>query len=279
MAQDTDFTLQCGYLELDLSTPAVMGILNLTPDSFYDGGQYLNVEAAIMRAEQMIEEGADILDLGAVSSRPGSVAPDVEEEWNRLRPALEEIRGAFPSTVISIDTYRSEIAARALDFGANIINDISGGKMDPKILDVVSARQAAYVCMHMQGTPETMQKNPHYDDVVSEVKTFFLERINALSRAGATNIILDPGFGFGKEVHHNYALMRELHQFVNLSYPVLVGVSRKSMISKFLDVPKAMTLNGTTALNMAALMKGAKIIRVHDVKEAAQAARIFSAVK
>lgn len=278
MAQDTDFTLQCGYLELDLSTPAVMGILNLTPDSFYDGGQYENTEVAIMRAEQMIEEGATILDLGAVSSRAGSVAPDVEEEWNRLRPALEEIRGAFPSTVISIDTYRSEIAARAVDYGANIINDISGGMMDEKMYAVVVARQAAYVCMHMQGTPETMQQKPQYEDVVAEVKSYFMERISAMSRAGVTNIILDPGFGFGKEVHHNYALMRELHQFVNLSYPVLVGVSRKSMISKFLDVPKAMTLNGTTALNMAALMKGAKIIRVHDVKEAMQAVRIFSAV-
>jgi dihydropteroate synthase len=278
MAQDTDFTLQCGYLELDLSTPAVMGILNLTPDSFYDGGQYNNTEAAIMRAEQMIEEGATILDLGAVSSRPGSAAPDVEEEWNRLRPALEEIRGAFPSTVISIDTYRSEIAARAVDYGANIINDISGGMMDEKMYGVVAARQAAYVCMHMQGTPETMQQKPQYEDVVAEVKSYFMERISVMSRAGVTNIILDPGFGFGKEVHHNYALMRELHQFVNLSYPILVGVSRKSMISKFLDVPKAMTLNGTTALNMAALMKGAKMIRVHDVKEAAQAVRIFSAV-
>ncbi len=278
MAQDTDFTLQCGYLELDLSTPAVMGILNLTPDSFYDGGQYENTEAAIMRAEQMIEEGANILDLGAVSTRPGSVAPDVEEEWNRLRPALEEIRGAFPSTVISIDTYRSEIAARAVDYGANIINDISGGMMDEKMFSVVAARQAAYVCMHMQGTPQTMQQQPHYDDVVAEVKSYFMERISAMSRAGVTNIILDPGFGFGKEVHHNYALMRALHQFVNLSFPVLVGVSRKSMISKFLDVPKAMTLNGTTALNMAALMKGAKIIRVHDVKEAMHAVRIFAAV-
>ncbi|MCK6640833.1 MAG: dihydropteroate synthase [Bacteroidia bacterium] len=278
MAQDTDFTLQCGYLELDLSTPAVMGILNLTPDSFYDGGQYENTEAAIMRAEQMIEEGATILDLGAVSSRPGSVAPDVEEEWNRLRPALEEIRGAFPSTVISIDTYRSEIAARAVDYGANIINDISGGMMDEKMYAVLAARQAAYVCMHMQGTPETMQQKPQYEDVVAEVKSYFMERISAMSRAGVTNIILDPGFGFGKEVHHNYALMRELPQFVNLSFPVLVGVSRKSMISKFLDVPKAMTLNGTTALNMAALMKGAKIIRVHDVKEAMQAVRIFAAV-
>jgi len=279
MAQDTDFTLQCGYLELDLSTPAVMGILNLTPDSFYDGGQYQNTEAAIMRAEQMIEEGATILDIGAVSSRPGSVTPELEEEWSRLRPALEEIRGAFPSTVISVDTYRSEIAARAVDYGANIINDISGGMMDEKMLSVVAPRQAAYVCMHMQGTPQTMQQQPQYEDVVSEVKSFFMERISAMSRAGVTNIILDPGFGFGKEVHHNYALMRELHQFVNLSFPVLVGVSRKSMISKFLDVPKAMTLNGTTAVNMAALMKGAKIIRVHDVKEAMQAVRIFMAVK
>jgi dihydropteroate synthase len=278
LAQDKDFTLQCGYLELNLSTPAVMGILNLTPDSFYDGGRYESVEAAIMRAEQMLEEGADILDLGAVSSRPGSTAPDTEEEWNRLRPALEEIRGAFPSTIISIDTYRSEIAKRAIDYGANIINDISGGMMDSAMLKVVAQRQAAYVCMHMQGTPETMQSQPKYDDVVSEVKAFFMERIQQMSRAGVTNIILDPGFGFGKEVHHNYALMKELHHFVNLSYPVLVGVSRKSMISKFLDVPKAMTLNGTTALNMAALMKGAKIIRVHDVKEAAQVVRIHNVV-
>jgi dihydropteroate synthase len=274
MAQDKHFHLQCGYLELDLSAPVVMGILNITPDSFYDGGRYQVPEDAIRRAEQMLEEGATILDLGAVSTRPGAVQPSVGEEWERLRPVLEEIRGAFPSVLISIDTYRAEIAQRAADRGANIINDISGGMLDPMMYATIAKHSLAYVCMHMQGTPETMQKNPQYNDVVQDVTTFFAEKTKALHNSGVENVIIDPGFGFGKEVHHNYQLLKHLDSFSRFEKPVLVGVSRKSMITKLLDVNKENALNGTTAVHMVALSKGAQILRVHDVKEAMECIRI-----
>jgi dihydropteroate synthase len=275
MAQDTDFTLPCGYLELDLSVPVVMGILNITPDSFYDGGRYTEREAAILRAEQMVEEGAGILDLGAASTRPGAVQPSVEEEWNRLRPALEEIRGIFPSVPISIDTWRSEIAKRAVDAGANIINDISGGTMDAKMYATIARLNVPYVCMHIQGTPETMQVAPHYDNVVEEVRNFFAEKLNLLANAGVQHVILDPGFGFGKDLQHNYALMKALDLFATFGKPLMVGVSRKSMVTRLLDVKKNDALNGTSALHMIALQKGAKILRVHDVNEAVQCVRIF----
>jgi len=251
-----------------------MGILNITPDSFYDGGRYQVPEDAIRRAEQMLEEGATILDLGAVSTRPGAVQPSVGEEWERLRPVLEEIRGAFPSVLISIDTYRAEIAQRAADRGANIINDISGGMLDPMMYATIAKHSLAYVCMHMQGTPETMQKNPQYNDVVQDVTTFFAEKTKALHNSGVENVIIDPGFGFGKEVHHNYQLLKHLDSFSRFEKPVLVGVSRKSMITKLLDVNKENALNGTTAVHMVALSKGAQILRVHDVKEAMECIRI-----
>lgn len=278
MAQDTHFSLQCGYLELNLERPVVMGILNITPDSFYDGGKYVMPENAMMRSEEMLEQGAAILDLGAVSTRPGAVQPTVEEEWSRLRPVLEEVRGAFPSVLISIDTYRSEIAQRAADRGANIINDISGGTMDDKMYTTIAKNELAYVCMHIQGTPETMQKNPQYTDVVKEVNDFFTEKTKALHNAGVENVILDPGFGFGKDVHHNYSLLRHLETLAAFGKPVLVGVSRKSMITRLLDVRKEDALNGTTAVHMVALQKGAKILRVHDVREAAECIRVHQMI-
>lgn len=276
MLQDKDFTLECGYLELDLSVPAVMGILNVTPDSFFDGGKFMDVESAIIRTEQMVEQGATIIDLGAASSRPGAVQPTMEEEWARLRPVLEEIRGIFPSVVLSVDTWRSEIARRAVESGINMINDISGGQMDDRMFAVMGQLNAAYVCMHMKGTPETMQKYIHYNDVVKEVREYFTNSLSKLSRAGVNNVIIDPGFGFGKEVHHNYQLMRELETFHSFHKPVLVGVSRKSMITRLFGVSKEEALNGTTALHMVALQKGANILRVHDVKEAMECVKIFS---
>jgi dihydropteroate synthase len=276
MAQDTDFTLQCGYLTLDLSAPVIMGILNVTPDSFFDGGRYIMPEKAVLHAEEMIGEGATILDLGAVSTRPGSAPPDAEEEWNRLRPALEEIRGAFPSVLISIDTYRSEIAQRAAERGANIINDISGGMLDADMYRAVAKNSLAYVCMHMQGTPETMQQNPQYGDVVKEVHDYFAEKCKALHNAGVENVMLDPGFGFGKDVHHNYQLLKQLHTFSSFGKPLLVGVSRKSMVTRLLGVKKDQALNGTTAVHMVALERGAKILRVHDVKEAMECIRVHA---
>lgn len=278
MAQDTHFTLQCGYLELNLERPVVMGILNITPDSFYDGGKYVMPENAMMRSEEMLEQGAAIIDLGAVSTRPGAAQPTVEEEWSRLRPVLEEVRGAFPSVLISIDTYRSEIAQRAADRGANIINDISGGTMDAKMYTTIAKNELAYVCMHIQGTPETMQKNPQYTDVVKEVNEFFAEKTKALHNAGVENVMLDPGFGFGKDVHHNYSLLKHLDSLIAFGKPLLVGVSRKSMITKLLDVHKEDALNGTTAVHMVALQKGAKILRVHDVREASECIRIHSMI-
>lgn len=278
MAQDTDFTLPCGYLELDLSAPVVMGILNVTPDSFYDGGKYTDPESAIRRAGQMVEEGTAILDLGAASTRPGAVQPSVEEEWSRLRPTLEEIRGIFPSVPISIDTWQSEVARRAVEAGANIINDISGGTMDEKMFSTIAKLNVAYVCMHIQGTPETMQVNPHYDDVVKEVHDFFTEKLSALEREGVKNIVIDPGFGFGKDVHHNYQLMKDLDTFLAYRKAVLVGVSRKSLVTKFLGVKKEDALNGTTALHMVALQKGARILRVHDVKEAVECIKIHGMI-
>lgn len=279
MPQDTDFTLPCGYLEINLSAPVVMGILNLTPDSFFDGGKYTEREAAIAQAELMVEEGAAILDIGAASTRPGAVQPTVEEEWSRLRTVLEEIRGIFPSVPVSIDTWRSEIARRAVEAGANIINDISGGMMDAKMFSTVAGLNVPYVCMHMQGTPETMQKAPKYDDVVREVVDYFAERVTLLNGEGVQNIIIDPGFGFGKEVHHNFQLMKNLEAFSAFNKPVMVGVSRKSMVTRFLDVSRNEALNGTTALHMVALQKGAKILRAHDVKEAVECVRIHLATR
>lgn len=279
MAQDTHFTLQCGYLELNLEQPVVMGILNITPDSFYDGGRYVVPEQAMMRSEEMLEQGAAILDLGAASSRPGAAQPTMEEEWSRLRPILEEVRGAFPSVLISIDTYRSEIAQHAADRGANIINDISGGMMDAKMFTTIAKNELAYVCMHMQGTPETMQLHPQYEDVVTEVNDFFAERTKALHNSGVENVILDPGFGFGKEVHHNYQLLKQLDRLTLFRKPLMVGVSRKSMITRLLDVSKDDALNGTTAVHMVALQKGARILRVHDVKEAAECIRIHGMIR
>jgi dihydropteroate synthase len=278
MAQDKHFHLQCGYLELDLTSPVVMGILNITPDSFYDGGRYVMPENAMMRCEEMLEQGAAILDLGAVSTRPGATQPTVEEEWNRLRPVLEEVRGAFPSVLVSIDTYRSEIAHRAAERGANIINDVSGGNLDPKMYTTIAKNDLAYVCMHMQGTPETMQKNPQYTDVVKELHDFFAEKMKALHNGGVENVILDPGFGFGKDVHHNYQLLKHLDSFSSFGKPLMVGVSRKSMITRLLDVSKEDALNGTTAVHMVALQKGAKILRAHDVREACECIRVHSMI-
>jgi len=275
MAQDTDFTLQCGYLELDLSRPVVMGILNVTPDSFYDGGKYTNIESAIIHAEQMVEQGAAIIDIGGASTRPGAEQPTAEEEWSRLRPILEEVRGVFPSVPVSVDTWRGEIAKRAVECGANIVNDISGGTMDPEMFAHVARLNVPYVCMHIKGTPGNMQENPQYDNVVDEVRNYFTQKLAALSRAGVQDVILDPGFGFGKDVHHNYALMKNLPEFAAFGKPLLVGVSRKSMITRLLDVRKDDALNGTTALHMVALERGANILRVHDVKEAVECIRIY----
>lgn len=275
-AQDTHFTLHCGTLRLDLSTPAVMGILNVTPDSFFDGGKHGTPEAALAHAGKMVKEGAAIIDIGAASTRPGAAQPAEDEEWRRLEHVIPLLREKLPQTILSVDTWRSGIAKKAVAAGAHIVNDISGGSMDEKMFATVAALNVPYVLMHIRGTPETMQQDPHYDDVVEDVRAYFTERLQQLKNLGATQIILDPGFGFGKTVEHNYKLLAAMRSFSDLGCPLLAGLSRKSMATKLLGVGKTEALNATTALNTIALQKGAHILRVHDVREAVEAVRIFS---
>jgi len=265
---------------IDLSVPKVMGIINVTPDSFFSGSRVVLEEEIIKTAARMIEEGADIIDIGGYSSRPGAAEITQEEERTRVITALKAISREFPEAVISIDTFRSGIAAEAvLEYGAGMINDISGGEADAKMFHVVSKLQVPYIMMHMQGVPGTMQDNPVYDDVVADILRWFGERIVTLQSMGVNDIILDPGFGFGKTAAHNFELLRNLSDFSITGLPVLVGVSRKSMIWKTLGVTPDEALNGTTVLNTAALLNGADILRVHDVKEAVQAIKLTEKLK
>ncbi len=267
--------LQLGKKNLDVSHPVVMGILNVTPDSFYDGGHYETETAIIGRIHQIVEEGAGIIDIGTYSTRPGAAMVDKKEELARLAPAVELVRKYYPSVPVSIDTFRSEVAREIYHcLGEVIVNDISGGTMDTEMFGFIAETRLPYVMMHIQGTPQTMQKNPVYRDVTKEVYRFFEERTDLLRAAGMENIILDPGFGFGKTLDHNYELMNHLDLFQELGYPLLVGISRKSMISRLLETTPAEALNGTTVLNTIALMKGAAILRVHDVKEAVETVKI-----
>ena len=256
------------------TSPVVMGILNVTPDSFYDGGKLSSTHALLTQAENMIAEGASILDLGGMSSRPGAEIISEEEELNRLLPALESLTSRF-KTIISIDTIRASVADACLKAGAHIINDISAGRFDRQMIPVVAQHGAPFVIMHMQGLPATMQQQPQYENVTTEVMQFLSERIKACNEAGISQLILDPGFGFGKTMEHNYALLKNLHTFQQLKLPLLAGVSRKSMICKVLEVNPAQALNGTTAVNMVTLMNGANILRVHDVKEAMETVKIY----
>jgi dihydropteroate synthase len=259
----------------DLSSPVVMGILNITPDSFYDGGRFQGEESWLIQSEKMITEGAAIIDIGGASSRPGAQALSPEEEWNRLSPVLEIIRKKYQDICISIDTYHSQVAAWAIRAGADMINDISGGIFDgEKMAKVIGNENTPYVMMHMQGMPNNMQITPAYEDVVEEIRHFFEEQIQLFKQAGADNLILDPGFGFGKDVKHNYELLGNLKAFNDLGYPVMAGISRKSMINKVLNISAKEALNGTSILNTIALMNGAKILRVHDVKEAVEAVKL-----
>jgi len=265
---------------IDLSVPKVMGIINVTPDSFFSGSRVVLEEEIIKTAARMIEEGADIIDIGGYSSRPGAAEITQEEERTRVITALKAISREFPEAVISIDTFRSGIAAEAvLEYGAGMINDISGGEADAKMFHVVSKLQVPYIMMHMQGVPGTMQDNPVYDDVVADILRWFGERIVTLQSMGVNDIILDPGFGFGKTAAHNFELLRNLSDFSITGLPVLVGVSRKSMIWKTLGITPDEALNGTTVLNTAALLNGADILRVHDVKEAVQAVKLTEKLK
>ena len=272
--------MKIGTQELDLTTPVVMGILNITPDSFYDGGKYLSEIKIIERIDQIVEEGAGIIDVGAYSTRPGAAFVDEKEEIGRLSLAVELIRKYHPHAVVSIDTFRAKVAEEIITcLGPVIINDISGGTLDEHMFEYVAQAKVPYIMMHIQGTPQTMQKNPVYQDVVKEVRDFFTERIEKLNAAGFDNIILDPGFGFGKTLAHNYELLEGTDSYKNLGYPLLVGISRKSMIYKLLGTTADQALNGTTVLNTISLMKGADILRVHDVQAAVEAVKIVTAMK
>ena len=261
-------TLNCNGQLLDLTDPIVMGILNVTPDSFYDGGKYENENAMLQQVEQMIADGASIIDIGGMSSRPGAEIIDEEEELLRVLPIIQKINQHFPKTIISIDTVKARVAEESVTAGASIINDISAGSIDDKMFPMVAKLGVPYILMHMQGKPEDMQQQPDYQDVTIEVLDFFIEKIGQLRELGVKDIILDPGFGFGKTIEHNYHLLKKLTIFKILDLSLLIGISRKSMIYKVLDSSPQESLNGTTALNTMALERGAKILRVHDVKEA-----------
>jgi dihydropteroate synthase len=267
--------LSCGGKMLDLGKPVVMGVLNLTPDSFYDGGFYSAEHEQLSRVETMLNQGASIIDIGAVSTRPGSEAVDEDEELQRLIPSLIKIIRHFPETIFSIDTYRSAVAREAIEHGAGMINDIYGGRYDPEIFRVVQSANLPYILMHMQGEPTTMQLLPVYEDIVEEITGFFREQIGKFANH-YDQIILDPGFGFGKTVEHGFRLLADLGEFKKLGYPLMVGLSRKSMINRVLHTRPSEALNGTTVLNTIALLKGADILRVHDVKEAVQAIQLVS---
>ncbi len=265
---------------IDLSNPLVMGILNVTPDSFYDGGKYLTGKSILERAAQILEEGGRIIDIGAYSTRPGAKEITVKEELNRLIPAFKIIRKNFPGALLSLDTFRSEVVDFIVNnFGPCIINDISGGTMDNKMYETVAKHSVPYVLMHIRGTPETMQKNPVYSDVVNDIILILSEKVQQLKLLGVNDVIIDPGFGFGKLFVHNYELINRLDSFRIFQLPLMAGVSRKAMIWRLLNITPEESLNGTTVLNTLALLGGADILRVHDVKEAVQVCKIVSNLK
>jgi len=269
-------SINCKGQLLNLSRPVVMGILNVTPDSFYDGGKYAEIATILQQAEKMLREGAALLDIGGASSRPGAVEVSEAEEMQRMVPGVEAILKEFPNALISVDTWRSSVARAAVDAGACIVNDISASSLDPKMFETVANLEVPYILMHMQGSPKTMQQNPHYEEVVTDVLDFFIQKTAVLRGLGVKDIVLDPGFGFGKTVEHNYALLKNLHVFQNvLGLPVLAGISRKSMICKPLVIKPAAALNGTTALHMVALQQGANILRAHDVREAVEVVKLW----
>ncbi len=271
-------TINCKGSLIDLSTPKVMGILNITPDSFFDGGKYKNEEEILVQSKKMLDEGATFIDVGAYSSRPGAKHISEEDELNRILPVVELLVRNFPEIIISVDTFRSNVAEESIKAGAALINDISGGKMDEEMFSVIAKLQVPYIMMHMQGKPQDMQLNPIYKDVVTEVISFFAEQLFKLRQLKVNDVVVDVGFGFGKTIAHNYELLQKLSLFKNLEVPILTGVSRKSMLYKLLDILPKEALNATTVANTIALLNGTSILRVHDVKEAVEAIKIVSKV-
>ncbi|MEQ8324544.1 MAG: dihydropteroate synthase [Vicingaceae bacterium] len=260
----------------ELRVPAVMGIVNLTPDSFYDGGKLNSVKAVLKKVDTMLSEGADLIDLGAYSSRPGATEVSEEQEWCRIEKYLPHLVLEFPDALFSIDTFRSTIAKKAVEAGISIVNDISGGNLDNKMLDTVAELKVPLILMHMKGKPADMQNDPRYENVVEEVKSFLQKKASLAKDKGIKNVILDPGFGFGKSLEHNYELLRNLRSLKSLHNPIMVGLSRKSMVNKVLGTKAENALNGSTVLHALALLNGADILRVHDVKEAIEVVKIAS---
>lgn len=271
-------TINCNGELIDLSTPKVMGILNVTPDSFFDGGRYTNDREVLQRVEQMLTDGATFIDVGGYSSKPNAVAVTVQEEKARTIPVVASIVQHFPEAIVSIDTFRSDVAQLCLDQGAAIVNDISAGLLDPLMLQIVANYRVPYIMMHMKGTPQTMSALAQYNDLVKEMLLYFSERIAAARSLGISDLIVDPGFGFAKTIDQNFELLRHLDIFKTLNLPILAGVSRKSMIHKTLQIKPEEALNGTTVLNTLALEKGASILRVHDVKEAVETIKLWQKV-
>lgn len=269
-------TINCKGQLIDLSTPKVMGILNITPNSFFDGGKYKDENELLRRVEKMLNEGADFIDVGAYSSRPNAEFVSEDEEISRIIPVVNLLQKHFPETILSIDTFRAEVAKSCIESGAAIINDISAGKLDDKMLETIAKYQVPYIMMHMKGTPQTMHEFVQYEDIIKEMIFYFSERIAVVRALGINDLIVDPGFGFAKTLEQNFTVMQKMELFQMLELPLLVGISRKSMIYKTLETNAEMALNGTTVLNTIALSKGAKILRVHDVKEAVECVRLFS---
>lgn len=269
-------TINCKGQLIDLSIPKVMGILNVTPNSFFDGGKYSNETELLLRVEKMLTEGADFIDVGAYSSKPNAEFVSEEEEISRIVPVVDLLQKHFPEIVLSIDTFRAEVAKVCIENGAAIINDISAGILDDKMLEIIAKYKVPYIMMHMKGTPQTMRTFTQYDDVIKEMLFYFSERIAAARLLGINDLIVDPGFGFAKTLEQNYTVLQKLELFQMLELPLLAGISRKSMIYKTLEVDAEMALNGTTVLNTITLTKGAKILRVHDVKEAVECVRLFN---
>ena len=272
-------TINCNGKLIDLSTPKIMGIVNVTPDSFYDGGQNNHVDQALAKAKQMIEEGAHFIDIGGYSSRPGAKDVSALEEEARVLPVVEALVKEVPDIVISVDTFRASVAEKAIQHGAAMVNDISAGFLDKNMLDTVSALGVPYCMMHMRGTPQTMKTLANYDNLTKEILYYFSERLAAARKAKINDLIIDPGFGFSKTVAQNYELLNALENLKSLGVPLLAGISRKSMIYKVLNISSEEALNGTTALHMIALEKGAKILRVHDVKPAQECVKLSSALQ
>lgn len=260
---------------MDLSVPKVMGIINVTPDSFFDASRKQDLKEVLATAEKMLKDGATMLDVGGYSTRPGAAHITEEEEIKRVRPVVRALAGEFPDLIISIDTFRAAVAQVAVDTGAHIVNDISAGILDSKMLATVAACRVPYIAMHMRGTPQTMQDQTKYDNLLHEVIHYFSERLSAAREAGILDVVVDPGFGFAKTAHQNFELLHHLEQLKILERPLLVGISRKSMIYRTLEITPEQALNGTTVLNTVALLKGASILRVHDVKEAVEAVKLI----